>query len=73
MAMIMRKTKNHIQYSFRKKNLYRVLDTFTDVENVTKYILISKSGKEKFRSKEDLVGIFTTADIIDIVKYIKEI
>lgn len=67
--------ENKESYSilFQEKELYRVLDTFTDVENVTKYILISKSGKEKFRSKEDLVGIFTTADIIDIVKYIKEI
>jgi hypothetical protein len=31
-----------------------------------------ESGKEKFRSKEDLVGIFTAADISDVLKYPKE-
>lgn len=63
--------ENKESYSilYQEKELYRVLDAFTDVENVKKYILISKSGKEKFRSKEDLVGIFTSADIPDIVKY----
>lgn len=54
------------------QELYRVLDLFTDVENVIKYVLISKSGKGKFRSKEDLVGIFTAADISDVLNYLKE-
>lgn len=57
---------------YQEKELYRVLDAFTDVENVIQYVLISKSGKEGFRSKDDLVGIFTTADIPDVVKYLKE-
>jgi len=31
-----------------------------------------KSGKEKFHSREDLVGIFTAADISDVLKHLKE-
>lgn len=62
--------ENKKKYSilFQEKELFRVLDEFTKIDNVTNYVLISKSGKEEFRDKSDLVGIFTTDDIPDIVK-----
>ncbi|MEX6102817.1 CBS domain-containing protein [Mammaliicoccus sciuri] len=50
--------------------LYQVIDCFADVESINKYILISKSGNKIFRSKEDLVGIFTPADISEIMIFL---
>lgn len=61
--------ENNKKYSilFQDKELYRVLDQFTNVNHVKNYVLITKSGKNELRDKNDLVGIFTATDIPDIV------
>lgn len=61
--------ENNRKYSilFQDKELYRVLDQFTNVNHVKNYVLITKSGKNELRDKNDLVGIFTATDIPDIV------
>ncbi|GAA3721465.1 CBS domain-containing protein [Salinicoccus jeotgali] len=50
--------------------LYRVIDAFVNIEALNKYVLISKSGSETFRTKKDLIGIFTAADITEIMYYL---
>lgn len=55
---------------YQEDELYRVLNAFSDVEDVIKYILISKSGNRVLRSEDDLISIFTTADIPNIVHYL---
>ncbi len=61
--------ENNEKYSilFQDKELYRVLDQFTNVNHVKNYVLITKSGKNELRDKNDLVGIFTATDIPGIV------
>ncbi|MEX6102814.1 hypothetical protein [Mammaliicoccus sciuri] len=50
--------------------LYQVIERFADVESINKYNFISKSGNKIFRLKEDLVGIFTPADISEIMIFL---
>lgn len=65
--------ENNKKYSilFQDKELYRVLDQFTNVIHVKNYVLITKSGKNELRDKNDLVGIFTATDIPGIVNRLK--
>ncbi|MCJ0914555.1 MULTISPECIES: CBS domain-containing protein [Mammaliicoccus] len=62
--------KKSYEILYIEDELYQVIDCFADVESINKYILISKSGNKIFRSKEDLVGIFTPADISEIMIFL---
>lgn len=65
--------ENNKKYSilFQEQELYRVLDQFTNVKKLVNYVLITKSGKNELRDKNDLIGIFTTADIPQILNRIE--
>lgn len=60
---------NAYEILYIEDELYRVRDSFANVESMTKYVLISKSGNRVLRNQEDLIGIFTVADIQKIMQY----
>ncbi|WP_052256084.1 CBS domain-containing protein [Salinicoccus sp. YB14-2] len=62
--------KNSYSILYVEDELYRVIDDFANVEALNKYVLISKSGSKTFRTKKDLVGIFTSADITGMMYYL---
>lgn len=62
--------KKAYEILFIEDELYQIVDSFADVESNNKYILISKSSKKRFRTKEDMVGIFTPADISEVISFL---
>lgn len=68
----MEEHKNSFAVLYIEDELYRVRDLFSNIESMTKYVLVSKSGNREFRTQEDLIGIFTVADIPEIIHYLAE-
>ncbi|MEB7657958.1 CBS domain-containing protein [Mammaliicoccus vitulinus] len=62
--------KKAYEILFLEDELYQIIDCFADVGSITKYVLISKSGTKKFRTKDDMIGIFTPADISEIMNFL---
>lgn len=63
--------RNSYKILYSELELESVLNEFTDLNHDTHYILVTKSANNQIRSKADLLDIFTSSDIPEILQAIE--
>lgn len=63
--------KNAYKILYSELELDRVIDEFLDLKQDIHYVLVTKSGNNHIRSKNDLVDIITSSDIPEILKVLE--